>query len=214
MDLDPTYTDRLGDPLIRLTLDWTDHERAQANMAIRVSSELAKRIGGKVGDASASSARAISVTYYQSTHVQWRHHHGCVSRSKRSESLGRSTGKCRTYAITGGSTFPQSASGNPTPYYPRHDVPGRRRHDRSLLQTSGSTRMKRREFLIVPAERPRRPADLQPRRGSDLAAKRRMAWWCMSLSASLPKPKRAPYRQQPPASSPPTRADPAPPKQT
>ena len=32
LDLDPTYTDKYGDPLIRLTLDWTDHERAQGAM--------------------------------------------------------------------------------------------------------------------------------------------------------------------------------------
>jgi gluconate 2-dehydrogenase alpha chain len=29
MDLDPTYTDRFGDPLLRFTLDWTDHEHRQ-----------------------------------------------------------------------------------------------------------------------------------------------------------------------------------------
>ena len=29
MDLDPTYTDKFGDPLLRFTLDWTDHEHKQ-----------------------------------------------------------------------------------------------------------------------------------------------------------------------------------------
>ena len=32
LDLDPTYTDKYGDPLARMTLDWTEHERAQGAM--------------------------------------------------------------------------------------------------------------------------------------------------------------------------------------
>ncbi len=29
LDLDPTYQDKWGDPLLRVTLDWTDAERRQ-----------------------------------------------------------------------------------------------------------------------------------------------------------------------------------------
>jgi gluconate 2-dehydrogenase alpha chain len=112
MDLDPTYTDKLGDPLIRLTLDWTDHERAQANMAIRVSSELARRMGGKVGEARGLGPR-YSVTYYQSTHVQG----GTIMGASPDQSVVNPWSqhwKVPNLWITGGSTFPQSASGNPT----------------------------------------------------------------------------------------------------
>ena len=96
MDLDPAYTDKFGDPLIRLTLDWTDHERAQTNMAIRVSSELARRMGAKVGDARGLGPR-YSVTYYQSTHVQGGTIVGASRRIKAWSIPGRSTGRCRTF---------------------------------------------------------------------------------------------------------------------
>ena len=50
LDLDATYRDKSGDPLIRLTLDWTDHERAQTDMAIKAGSAIARAMGGKVGE--------------------------------------------------------------------------------------------------------------------------------------------------------------------
>jgi len=43
LDLDPTYTDKYGDPLARLTLDWTDHERAQGAMLAKVHAQSRKR---------------------------------------------------------------------------------------------------------------------------------------------------------------------------
>jgi gluconate 2-dehydrogenase alpha chain len=112
MDLDPTYTDALGDPLIRLTLDWTDHEKAQANMAVRVSSELARRMGAKVGEERNLGTR-YSVTFYQSTHVQG----GTIMGASPDHSVVNpwlQHWKMPNLWITGGSTFPQSASGNPT----------------------------------------------------------------------------------------------------
>ena len=112
MDLDPTYTDASGDPLIRLTLDWTDHERAQANMAIRVSTELARRMGAKVGEERNLGTR-YSVTFYQSTHVQG----GTIMGASPDQSVVNpwlQHWKMPNLWITGGSTFPQSASGNPT----------------------------------------------------------------------------------------------------
>jgi hypothetical protein len=45
MDLDPTYTDRNGDPLLRMTLDWRDNERRMADFAIAKSIEIARAMG-------------------------------------------------------------------------------------------------------------------------------------------------------------------------
>jgi gluconate 2-dehydrogenase alpha chain len=112
MDLDPTYTDRLGDPLIRLTLDWTDHEKAQANLAIRVGSELAQKMGAKVGEARNLGTR-YAVTFYQSTHVQG----GTIMGTSPDSSVLNpwlQHWKISNLWVTGGSAFPQSASGNPT----------------------------------------------------------------------------------------------------
>jgi len=96
---------------MRLTLDWTDHERAQANMAIRVASELTRRMGGRVGDV--RGLARYSVTYYQSTHVQG----GTIMGTSPDQSVVNpwlQHWKVPNLWIAGGSTFPQSGSGNPT----------------------------------------------------------------------------------------------------
>src|ERR1700685_410802 len=47
MDLDPTYKDVHGDPLIRLTMDWGDNERRMADFATQKGLEVAKVMGAK-----------------------------------------------------------------------------------------------------------------------------------------------------------------------
>ena len=45
LDLDPTYQDKWGDPLLRVTLDWTDAERRQAAFMVKKEVEIAKAMG-------------------------------------------------------------------------------------------------------------------------------------------------------------------------
>jgi gluconate 2-dehydrogenase alpha chain len=45
IDLDPTYRDKWGDPLLRVTMDWTDAERRQADFISRKQVEIAKAMG-------------------------------------------------------------------------------------------------------------------------------------------------------------------------
>ena len=45
LDLDPTYKDKWGDPLLRVTLDWTDAERKQAAYTVKKQVEIAKAMG-------------------------------------------------------------------------------------------------------------------------------------------------------------------------
>lgn len=45
LDLDPTYTDKWGDPLLRVTMDWTDAERKQAAFMVKKEIEIAKTMG-------------------------------------------------------------------------------------------------------------------------------------------------------------------------
>ncbi len=47
LDLDPTYKDHLGDPLLRMTLDWQDNERKTVEFAIAKGVELARAMGAK-----------------------------------------------------------------------------------------------------------------------------------------------------------------------
>jgi gluconate 2-dehydrogenase alpha chain len=69
LDLDPTYTDQFGDALLRLTLDWTEHERRQAAMLGKIQTSLGKAMGAKIGVAESIGSH-YGVTKYQSTHVQ------------------------------------------------------------------------------------------------------------------------------------------------
>jgi gluconate 2-dehydrogenase alpha chain len=112
LDLDPAYTDKFGDPLIRLTLDWTDHERAQTDLAIKVGSDIARAMGAKVGE-TRGVGKKYSVTFYQSTHIQGG---TIVGASPESSVLNpfMQHWQMPNLWMTGGSTFPQSASGNPT----------------------------------------------------------------------------------------------------
>lgn len=67
LDLDPTYKDPLGRPLMRTTFDYQDNERKMANWMADLCDELAKAMGaeqtvvnGLVG--------SWSVVPYQTTH--------------------------------------------------------------------------------------------------------------------------------------------------
>jgi len=40
LDLDPTYTDKFGDPILRFTLDWTEHEHKQRQFAYDLAAKV------------------------------------------------------------------------------------------------------------------------------------------------------------------------------
>ncbi len=44
MDLDPTYTDKWGDPLLRFTMDYTEYEQRQFAWGARLSAEFTRKI--------------------------------------------------------------------------------------------------------------------------------------------------------------------------
>jgi gluconate 2-dehydrogenase alpha chain len=45
LDLDPTYTDKFGDPLLRLTMDWHDNERRMVEFMVKKGVEVAEAMG-------------------------------------------------------------------------------------------------------------------------------------------------------------------------
>jgi len=47
MDLDPTYKDRFGDPLLRFTINWGDNERKMVEFVTPKAVELARAMGAK-----------------------------------------------------------------------------------------------------------------------------------------------------------------------
>jgi gluconate 2-dehydrogenase alpha chain len=112
VDLDPTYTDKFGDPLIRLTLDWTDHERAQGAMVAKIQAQIAKVMNLRTGGTTRLLERYVT-TQYQSTHVNGT----TVMGSSPETSVVNpwlQHWQLPNLFVMGGSNFPQNASGNPT----------------------------------------------------------------------------------------------------
>jgi len=113
MDLDPTYTDKFGDPLLRLTLDWTDHERRQAAFGAGIEAKLAKAMGVRTGGFLRGVGRRYSVTYYQSSHIQG----GAILGDSPERSVVNTWlqhWRATNLWVLGGSAFPQNGWGNPT----------------------------------------------------------------------------------------------------
>lgn len=113
MDLDPVYKDQLGDPLLRLTLDWRENERRMAEFAAAKAVEIAHAMGA-TDVTPFAGLRSYDATRYQSTHIQG----GTIMGASPDRSV------VNTYLqhwqvpnlfVLGASCFPQNASANPTP---------------------------------------------------------------------------------------------------
>ncbi|HLR53920.1 MAG TPA: GMC family oxidoreductase [Pseudogracilibacillus sp.] len=113
MDLDPVYKDSFGDPLLRLTVQYTDQERNMLRFTNEKSQELLQEMGADIID-SAENPEDIEFTPY-SVH---NHTVGGVM-------MGESpyTSAVNNYSqmwemdnlfILGGSSFPHSSCYNPT----------------------------------------------------------------------------------------------------
>lgn len=112
MDLDPVYTDKMGDPLLRFTLDWTEHEFRQREYAVAIQSKIAKAMGVQYEEARPDRNK-YNVVGYQTTHIQ-----GGAVMGKSPESSVVNTRlqhwNVPNLWVIGASAFPQNASGNPT----------------------------------------------------------------------------------------------------
>jgi gluconate 2-dehydrogenase alpha chain len=112
MDLDPQYTDKMGDPLLRFTLDWTEHEHQQRLYATEVQVKIAKAMGLKYDNPRVARAK-YNVTQYQTTHIQG----GAVMGTSPETSVVNTHLQhwdVKNLWVIGASAFPQNASGNPT----------------------------------------------------------------------------------------------------
>jgi gluconate 2-dehydrogenase alpha chain len=112
MDLDPTYTDKFGDPLLRFTVDWTEHENKQREFAYDLSAKIAPVMGAKIEPRRPQPAR-YNATQYQSTHIQG----GAIMGTSPDTSVVNpylQHWDVPNLWVVGASSFPQSGSGNPT----------------------------------------------------------------------------------------------------
>jgi gluconate 2-dehydrogenase alpha chain len=113
MDLDPTYKDHLGDPLIRMTIDWKDNERKMVDFVIAKGVEIARAMGAKEINPAAPYGH-YDTRRYQSTHVQG----GTIMGKSPEHSVVNSYGQhwqAPNLFVMGASMFANNGSSNPTP---------------------------------------------------------------------------------------------------
>jgi gluconate 2-dehydrogenase alpha chain len=112
-DLDPTYRDAFGHPLLRITFDWTDNERKMVQwVAEEALTRIATAMGGSIMQVNGSLSN-FSIVPYQSTHVQG----GVVMGSDPATSVVNRY--CQSWDVEnlfviGASAFPQNPGYNPT----------------------------------------------------------------------------------------------------
>jgi len=112
LDLDPTYQDRVRDPLLRLTLDWRENERALAKFAAEKATEIARAMGATQAIPSGPLGH-YDATRYQSSHVQG----GAIMGASPERSVVNpylQHWQIENLFVVGASSFPQNASANPT----------------------------------------------------------------------------------------------------
>ena len=113
MDLDATYKDQFGDPLLRLTIDWRDNELEMLKFATEKSVEMARAMGAKE-ITPFEGYRHFDVTRTPMTHTQGGAIMG-VSPDNSVVNTYLQHWQMPNLFITGGSAFPQQGSVNPTP---------------------------------------------------------------------------------------------------
>jgi gluconate 2-dehydrogenase alpha chain len=112
LDLDPTYKDPLGRPLMRMTFDYQDNELKMANWMAERCDEIAKAMGAKTTQVN-RLVGPWNVVPYQSTHNTG----GAVMGSDPKTSvLNRylQSWDVSNVFVMGASAFPQNAGYNPT----------------------------------------------------------------------------------------------------
>ena len=112
IDLDPTYTDKFGDPLLRFTLDWTEHEHKQRDFAYDLAAKIAPAMDAKLDPTRPSRAK------YNVDQLSKHPYSG-----RGGDGPSPDTAVVNPYLqhwdmpnlwVIGASSFPQTASGNPT----------------------------------------------------------------------------------------------------
>jgi gluconate 2-dehydrogenase alpha chain len=112
IDLDPTYKDKFGDPLLRFTLDWTEHEHRQRAFAGEIARKIGREMGATVDDTPPVRGK-YNVVNYQTTHIQG----GAIMGASPDTSVVNphlQHWNVPNLWVIGASAFPQNASHNPT----------------------------------------------------------------------------------------------------
>jgi len=114
LDLDPTFRDPWGDPLLRITFDWDENERSMVRSVARRVSAVLRDTGADLVDEGGVLPDHYDVGPYQNSHATG----GAVMGTDPATSVVdpdlRSWDIDRLWVV-GASAFPTAASPNPTP---------------------------------------------------------------------------------------------------
>jgi gluconate 2-dehydrogenase alpha chain len=112
LDLDPTYRDRYGRPLMRMTFDFTENDRRLSEYITPFAADLARRMGGreiKVGELD----EHYDIWPYQTTHNTG----GTIMGATPEDSVVNrylQSWQLHNLFVMGAGAFPQNAGYNPT----------------------------------------------------------------------------------------------------
>lgn len=114
MDLDPTYKDRFGRPLLRITYDYNENDRRSGRFIRDKCVQLAREMGARdVKGVALSDQSYSSYTPFDSSHVQG----GVVMGDDPKTSVQNRYQQCwdvPNLFVVGASSFPNNAGYNPT----------------------------------------------------------------------------------------------------
>ncbi|HWV23982.1 MAG TPA: GMC family oxidoreductase [Thermomicrobiales bacterium] len=112
LDLDPTYTDALGQPLLRFTVDFHDNEYNMYRFLAKKCQEIAQEMGADDIDLT-DEMDPYDIHTYQSTHCTG----GAIMGSSPEDSVTNSYGQVwdtPNVFVTGAALYPQNPGANPT----------------------------------------------------------------------------------------------------
>jgi gluconate 2-dehydrogenase alpha chain len=112
LDLDPTYTDSFGRPMLRLTFDWQENEFRQMEYARGICAQIAKEMGAEQVLSRRDRGR-YSIVPYQTTHNTGGTAFGDDPRTSALNKHLQSWDVSNVFVL-GSSAFPQNAGRNPT----------------------------------------------------------------------------------------------------
>ena len=112
LDLDPTYKDRFGRPLVRLTFDFDDNERKMAAYLTDRMGEIVQRMGAASMQKKPAKG-TYDMTKYQTSHVCGG---AAMGDDPRTSAVNRylQSWDVPNLFVVGASAFPQNAGYNPT----------------------------------------------------------------------------------------------------
>jgi gluconate 2-dehydrogenase alpha chain len=111
LDLDPSWRDRLGRPMLRMTFDFTDNEHRMSDFLTDKAAQIGRAMGGREIRVNRRSG-AYDITPYQTTHTTGG---AIMGADPKTSALNRymQSWDVPNVFVAGANAFPQNAGYNP-----------------------------------------------------------------------------------------------------